>query len=91
MSKYRGKEQMALYLQANNLLKRKQDSTSQTHQLKELDISGCNSITDKSILRLTEVFEDLEVFRIGKNPLISNLTMKAIARNIRKLRLLDIR
>ena len=47
--------------------------------LKVLDISGCNSLTDSNIKKVTEVFANLEV---GKN--------KSVARNLKQLQHEDI-
>ena len=94
-SEYRGKEDFSLSLEASakkfNMNKRKQVLSSFKYGLKEIDISGCKSISEETVIRLIEVFNNLEVLRIGENPLISNICMKEIARKLRKLLTLDIR
>ena len=92
-SKYFGKEQMYHNLQVKESMKSKtKTNISKTHPyLLEVDIRGCEMITDKNIDEFVTVFKHLQVLKIGNNSNITDLSMKSIANNLPDLRTLDIR
>ena len=59
--------------------------------LLEMDISDCQMLKEENIANFVKVFNHLQVLKIGNNSRITDLTMKAIATNLKDLQMLDIR
>ena len=90
-SKYLGRDHFYHYIQNKQMkLKSSEKRNMKRQVLKELDISSCNSITNSSVQRITEVFKDLKILKIGENSLLDDESMKSIARSLKKLHTLDI-
>ena len=90
-SKYLGRDHFYHYIQNKQMkLKSSKKRNMKRPVLKQLDISNCNSITNSNVLRIAEVFKDLEILKIGENNLLDDESMKSIARNLKKLKTLDI-
>ena len=84
-ARYRGKDQLF------DAMKKKRKSTKRFKNLLELDLNGCDLVTDDNIHALTGVFKYLEVLRIGSIPGISDYAMKSVAIDLKQLHTLDIR
>lgn len=88
-AKYRGKDK--LY----DNMKRKGEpgnrrSLKRFRNLLELDLKGCDQVTNDNIEALAKVFRHLEILRLGSIPSITDNAMKSVAIDLRQLHTLDI-
>jgi len=88
-SKYRGKEKLYNDLRCKNF-KAKSRSCLPKMQMLEVDISGCEMVQDTNIDNFVKVFKNLQIFKLGDNCNITDISMKSIATNLKDLHTLDI-
>lgn len=90
-SKYHGKDHLYHNLQLKELKPKIQTNISKMHpHMLEVDFTGCGLINDTNVDNFVKVFKHLQIFKIGNNPNISDLSMKSIATNLKSLHTLDI-
>eukprot|EP00092_Neocalanus_flemingeri_P012986 GFUD01013996.1.p1 GENE.GFUD01013996.1~~GFUD01013996.1.p1 ORF type:complete len:390 (+),score=72.30 GFUD01013996.1:80-1249(+) len=90
-SKYCGKEQLYLNLRVKKFKpKIKTNFQKMNPHILEVDLSGCEMLTDANIANFVSVFRHLQIFKIGNNSNISDSSMKSIATNLKNLHTLDI-
>ena len=91
-AKYQGKDKFYLYIQNKQMTRKSPKKVNiKKNVLKELDVNNCHTLKDSNIMKITEVFKDLEVLKVCNNKLLTDESMKSVARNLCHLKSLDIR
>ena len=93
-SNYCGKDNLYRNLQCGKMVKKLkmklQKIESKPEVMQEINISGCQSISDQEVINIVSLYSAIKFLNIGNNPLLTDKTMKAIATHLKGLRTLDI-